>query len=41
LDINKGPGTETNHVGENAVNEADARKVVARLKLMMRKAQKG
>lgn len=40
LDMNKGVGTETNRVGENAVNETDARKAVARLKLMMRKAEK-
>lgn len=41
LDMNKGPGVETNRVGENAVNETDARKAVARLKLMMRKAERG
>lgn len=40
LDMNKGVGVETNRVGENAVNETDARKAVARLKLMMRKAKK-
>ena len=39
LGMNKGVGTETSRVGENAVNEIDARKAVARLKLMMRKAE--
>lgn len=40
LDMNKGPGVETNRVGQNAVDETDARKAVARLKLMMRKTEK-
>lgn len=40
LDTNKGVGIETTNVGENAVNEIDARKAVARLKLMMRKKEK-
>ena len=38
LDINKSEeGTETNVVGENNMTELDAKKVVARLKLKMRK----
>ena len=40
MDMSKADGTETEVVGENAVDEIDAKKAVAFLKLKMRKAKK-
>lgn len=40
VDMSKANGTETEVVGENAVDEIDAKKAVAFLKLKMRKAKK-
>ena len=40
VDMSKADGTETEVVGENAVDELDAKKAVAFLKLKMRKAKK-
>ena len=40
VDMSKADGTETEVVGENAVDELDAKKAVAFLKLKMRKARK-